>query len=403
MKPFAKRIARFLPRLRKSSREDFAWRLFARNNLTLVILSGFLVIEQLCYALFVSISGSPLQCCYFVSALLVAIFFAVSLGWQRKKPSRLTLLHRSFPALLVFTGMAVALIRFIYIEFDLAVFRVPTLYIAVLYGCAVLFVISPWVNLVLYALLTVTAILVMPFVHPEAMGNFYVADLCSNASVAFMVSLLNYRAFVKHYTTSRAIEGKNTALVQKNQEIKRINQQLKQQSEQDELTQLFNRHKINQLLKQLEERYLETAENFSIILLDIDHFKKVNDNYGHSIGDRILKLLARTLYEHVREVDSCGRWGGEEFIIICPSANCVEIAPLAERLRQLFNANLYGDGLTVTASFGVACYSRAQSLTQLLQIADSCLYTAKSRGRNQVVLGSDENQLEMFPPLTANL
>jgi diguanylate cyclase (GGDEF)-like protein len=238
----------------------------------------------------------------------------------------------------------------------------------------------------------------MPLVHPEILNTLYVADISSNGIVAFMVALLNYRAFVKHFIASKAIEAKNAVLVQKNEEIKRINKQLQLHSEQDELTQLFNRRKINQQLQHLARKFLETGENFSIILLDIDHFKKVNDNYGHSTGDRVLKAISQTLRAHVRDVDSCGRWGGEEFIVVCPASDSTDTAPLAERLRQLISSP-DGEYLAVTASFGVACFSRNSSLTQLLHTADACLYAAKNRGRNRVVTDSDANQLEMFPLL----
>lgn len=402
MKPSAILISRFFPRLRKSSRVDFAWRLFARNNLTLVVSTGFLVVEQLCYALFVSTAGSALQTCYYVSALLAAVFFAFSYSWSLKKPQRLTLLHRSLPAILVFVGMAVVLIRFIYVEFDPVAFRVPTLYIAVLYGSAVLFVISPWVNLTLYLFLTLSAIFIMPFVHPEVMGRFYVADLISNGIVAFIFSLLNYCSFAKSFTVSKSIEGKNEALISKNEEIRRINKQLKMQSEQDELTQLFNRRKINLLLRELSNKFAQSKDDFSLILLDVDHFKNVNDSYGHATGDLVLKQISQILLDHVRDSDSCGRWGGEEFIVVCPGINCREASPLAERLRQLICSAL-SEGPIVTASFGVACYSRSGGLTQLLHTADACLYTAKSKGRNHVISDDDQNQLEMFSAQVAEL
>jgi diguanylate cyclase (GGDEF)-like protein len=384
------------PRLRKSSRDDFAWHLFFRNNRILTILSGFLVIEQLFYAVVISVPGSSLQICYYVSALLVLIFFAFSLYWQLKKPCQLLFVHKNLSVCLVFVGMTVALLRFTFIEFDPVAFRVPTFYIAVLYGCAVLFIIHPAINFVLYLALSSVALFVMPLVHPEIMGGFYVADICSNGIVALMIAVLNYHGFVKHFIASKIIEEKNAALVVKNQEIQRVNQKLKIQSEQDELTQLYNRRKINQLLQLSTQKFIENGEDFSIILLDIDHFKNFNDSYGHSTGDRVLKRISRILHDHIRDSDSCGRWGGEEFIIVCPGLDCHETFPLADRLRQLISRS-HDENLSVTASFGVACISKSLSQTQLLHIADSCLYAAKSKGRNQVVSDCDKHQFEMFP------
>jgi diguanylate cyclase (GGDEF)-like protein len=391
-------IKRFFPRLRKSSQDEFARCLFARNNLSLVILSAFLVIEQLFYALFISTPKTPLCLCYFISSLLVALFFFVSLYFQINRPQRLLFWHKLLPPGLVFVGMAIALVRFIYIEFDASSFHVPTIYIAVLYGSAVVFVISPRLSLPLYSLMGVVAILVMPLVHLDLGGSFYLADVCANGIIAFLVSVLNYRNFVSQFANSKAIEGKNAVLIRKNQEIKLINQQLKVQSEQDVLTQLYNRRKINQLLQQLVEKYAQVNEDFSLILLDVDHFKKVNDNFGHAMGDEVLKQISQTLRDHVRESDSCGRWGGEEFIVLCPGIDCREAAPLAERLRELIGSGR-SSGASVTVSIGVASFSKNSSLTQLLHTTDACLYTAKKRGRNQVIRDCGQDQIEVFFPL----
>lgn len=398
MKLFETHIHHFIPRLRQSSRDDFAWRLFARNNLILVLLCAFLSIEQLFYAFFISAPGTLLQLCYFVSSALVSCFFVTSFYWQFNKPLRLRLYHRSLPACLVLLGMLVALIRFTFVEFDPIAFRVPVFYVAVLYACAVLFVISPWINFALYSLLSMTAIAIMTFAHPEIVGSFYIADICSNGMVAFMVAVLNYRAFIKNFTASKAIEEKNAALEQKNLEIKRINDKLKIQSEQDELTQLYNRRKVNQILRHLEQRFLDIGETFSIILLDIDYFKIINDSYGHAAGDRVLQMIAQILRDHVRDVDTCGRWGGEEFIIVCPAVNCREATVLADRLRQLISSSIKRNE-RVTASFGVACYSQNASLSQLLQTGDACLYTAKRKGRNRVATDCADEQYELTNPL----
>jgi diguanylate cyclase (GGDEF)-like protein len=129
-------------------------------------------------------------------------------------------------------------------------------------------------------------------------------------------------------------------------------------------------------------------------MMDIDHFKTVNDQYGHSIGDQVLRMVADTLMRNKRPYDEVGRWGGEEFLLVLPETNLQEGGGVAERLRlAIENASLpIADGrtLSVQASFGVASTSEEEhhSLNALLQHADLALYDAKQHGRNRVCLFS---------------
>ena len=378
------------PQVRKAARDKFRQRLFVRNNLMILIISGFLVVEQLYYSVYVSSPGTQLQSCYNTSALLMIIFFIISLYFQWRKPACPTRLHEIFPPALVFTGMLIALIRFTSIEFDPAAFRIPTVFIAVLYGSSVIWVIYPWLSVSLYGLLSLSSIGLMLAIHPEIVERFYVADIISNTIIALLVSLLNYRNYVKQFIANEIIERKNSSLVQKNQEIKRINSQLKALSEQDELTNLHNRRKINNILIQHAEETLQKSTELSVILLDIDNFKDINDNHGHATGDLVLEGIARILEKSIRETDSCGRWGGEEFIVICPAINCSEAALLAERLRQQISRHSFFEQISVTASFGVSSLSEQKSIDHLLQMADQCLYCAKNKGRNRVVFDTSQ-------------
>jgi len=155
----------------------------------------------------------------------------------------------------------------------------------------------------------------------------------------------------------------------------------------DFLTKLINRRAMVQQL-QSEIARVERAEgNFSVVLVDIDHFKNINDKFGHDIGDEVLKALSRAFQASVREQDMVSRWGGEEFLILLPNTGQSDAIEQAERLRQLLDSEqLRIDRYPhrVTASFGVCEFHPGQSVESVLKQADVALYQAKAQGRNRV-------------------
>jgi diguanylate cyclase (GGDEF)-like protein len=168
------------------------------------------------------------------------------------------------------------------------------------------------------------------------------------------------------------------------QELEKSNDELTVSSSTDYLTNLYNRKEIDTLLEKainLNKRY---KDNFSIILLDIDNFKETNDKYGHLVGDQVLISFANILVGFTREVDLIGRWGGEEFIIICPNTKKDEALILAEKLRATIEKYKFNDIGHKTASFGVVSYEEDESLNELLLRVDKALYSSKSKGRNKV-------------------
>jgi diguanylate cyclase (GGDEF)-like protein len=156
---------------------------------------------------------------------------------------------------------------------------------------------------------------------------------------------------------------------------------------QDALTGAFNRrHLMDELERQLHllTRY---KTSFSIVILDIDHFKAINDTHGHQIGDQVLIGLTRLLADSLREIDIFGRWGGEEFLCILPNTPIPEALYCAERLRgNLENAQLIDTHpeLHVTASFGVGTCLAGETIDALVKRVDAALYAAKAAGRNRV-------------------
>ncbi|MFN3921765.1 MAG: GGDEF domain-containing protein, partial [Caldimicrobium sp.] len=134
--------------------------------------------------------------------------------------------------------------------------------------------------------------------------------------------------------------------------------------------------------KAVADRYGIT---FSLILLDIDNFKLINDIYGHAKGDEVLVKVAQILKDNLRASDLCGRWGGEEFLILLRSANLFQGLNKAEKLRELIAKLNIPPIESITASFGVAEYNSPESYEETLRRADLALYRAKSQGKNCVI------------------
>lgn len=163
----------------------------------------------------------------------------------------------------------------------------------------------------------------------------------------------------------------------------------------DAMTGLANRREGLTRLDAEYERYLRNRMPFSVILMDIDVFKGVNDNHGHQAGDQLIVMVAKKLKEGCRRVDVVSRWGGEEFLAILPETNVAEAVKMANRIRQAIAAEpLTFEGLPIhaTISAGVATIHGAESTNRLLQRADEALYTAKATGRNRVCSGEVPEQ-----------
>ena len=184
-----------------------------------------------------------------------------------------------------------------------------------------------------------------------------------------------------------------------NQEIKSLQKQVVT----DPLTGLFNKRQFNFSLSTEMERSRRSELPTSLILLDIDHFKTINDQYGHVLGDRVLEHFAQVLLKTLRMLDIACRYGGEEFAVILPSTPLLVAIQVAERLRDAFEkTKVENDGQPIhfTTSLGVSCYHHSQqcSASALVERADQQLYAAKQAGRNRVnaeVLGAPNSQLSI--------
>lgn len=168
-------------------------------------------------------------------------------------------------------------------------------------------------------------------------------------------------------------------------ELKQRNKELIKLSTTDSLTSLYNRAKTENILQQEYDRVTRySGETFSIILVDLDYFKAVNDNYGHQCGDKLLVEIAQQFMQGIRKVDAVGRWGGEEFLIICPRTDEQGAVQLANHLRGNIEKTDFKQVPGQTASFGVTMYASGDTLEHILSRADKALYKSKNLGRNRV-------------------
>jgi two-component system cell cycle response regulator len=168
------------------------------------------------------------------------------------------------------------------------------------------------------------------------------------------------------------------------------NETLRLQGMHDSLTGLLNRAAIVDVLQRELARSLRENTPVGVVLIDVDYFKKINDNFGHAEGDVVLQEISRKMRSSVRVYDSVGRYGGEEFLIVLPGCNTEETRERAERIRDTINKQGMGKfGQTTSVSVGATAASKSEDYQHVLRIADAALYRAKWRGRNRVEIADD--------------
>jgi diguanylate cyclase (GGDEF)-like protein len=171
-------------------------------------------------------------------------------------------------------------------------------------------------------------------------------------------------------------------------DLEAANREITKLSLTDRLTQLPNRARIDQALHDNMNLATRYGNGFSVVLIDVDHFKQVNDTHGHLAGDVVLSKIAEVLAHQTRSTDIAGRWGGEEFLVVAPQTSLDKAAKLAEKLRSSVANTTFPVSGRKTISLGVAAYSPGEDLKKLLARADSALYLAKRSGRNRVELAT---------------
>ena len=169
-------------------------------------------------------------------------------------------------------------------------------------------------------------------------------------------------------------------------ELSKYNKKLLYLSQTDILTKLYNRTKIDQALNIEMERAKRIQGTLAVLLLDVDFFKKVNDTFGHPVGDAVLIQLANIAKGSIRSYDIIGRWGGEEFLVLCPQSSEKEVEQVAQRIRTNIKDAHFSTNEIHTVSIGVAMMKQGDTPHTLVSRADKALYRAKNKGRDRVIL-----------------
>jgi diguanylate cyclase (GGDEF)-like protein/PAS domain S-box-containing protein len=187
-----------------------------------------------------------------------------------------------------------------------------------------------------------------------------------------------------------------------NRALQAANRELELLATTDALTGLWNRRALDERVRRELDRADRYGDELALVLFDIDHFKAINDRFGHPAGDRVLVELARRVRAQLRDSDGVGRWGGEEFLVLMPHCSAREARRLAEKLRRLVEASPFGEVGTVTASFGVAQRRPLEPAEAWFRRVDGALYRAKQAGRNRVELDPELQLKEPLEPATGS-
>ena len=194
------------------------------------------------------------------------------------------------------------------------------------------------------------------------------------------------KPFDEHELNFRLRAGKR--IIELTMDLVQAREELRERANKDLLTLLPNRSAISTTLEHEFARSIRDGRSVGIILLDIDHFKKINDTYGHFAGDTVLRETAHRLKHNMRPYDQVGRYGGEEFLVVLPNCDLEQASIQAERMRKVLSEQrmmIEGSEIVVTASFGVTVSDGAERSPDLLvRVADEALYQAKDQGRNCV-------------------
>lgn len=211
----------------------------------------------------------------------------------------------------------------------------------------------------------------------------------------YLAIMMFWLGIILCFLAYRIIKLKDEVVIQRKREseLLEINELLDTRSKAleikaktDPLTGAFNRLGIEEAISLGLQEWRKYHKPLSLVMIDIDHFKQVNDIHGHDIGDLVLSNLSNIIQQHIRAQDLLARWGGEEFVLVCRDTDIESAHALADKLRELIAKQTLHNNINITASFGVATLKTQENLEQLFKAADTALYKAKAAGRNTVVV-----------------
>ena len=217
------------------------------------------------------------------------------------------------------------------------------------------------------------------------------AEGCVRSNEEWVIYPNNKKVYLLTKKIPFVYDGTNTGILGISRDItslEKANQKLQEQTLLDELTRVKNRKAYNLKIKSLLAIYERYQTSFSIISIDIDDFKNINDNFGHDVGDTVLRNFGALLESNIRETDHLFRIGGEEFVILSESKTKVDAIQLAEKLRQIVASTALLSEINVTISLGICEVTMGDSPNSIAKRVDNLLYEAKSHGKNKVTYHS---------------
>ncbi len=224
--------------------------------------------------------------------------------------------------------------------------------------------------------------------QPQTDALVTVLSIIALSLYLFSVSLDSQRRSVRLRAVRQELRGKEHALQQQLAQIQSLQAELRDQARRDALTGLFNRRHLGDLMAHELARCARDGQPLSLLMIDIDHFKRINDTYGHQVGDDVLRETARLLGERARASDLLFRYGGEEFLLVLLPADAGVAKEVAEELRQRYAASPLTTGSNpamATLSIGISTFAdHGVTFVSLIEAADQALYRAKRAGRNRV-------------------
>lgn len=226
------------------------------------------------------------------------------------------------------------------------------------------------------------------FYEPSLLQQYYLEITTFFIVLGGAILMYRHRE-LKRFTTQMAkahtkLQEANSELSLAQSRLKLQNRRLEELTIRDGLTGLYNRGYIDRVMQYECDKAERYGGALSLIVIDIDHFKAVNDRYGHKVGDKVLIKFSKVMVCNIRNTDVLARWGGEEFAILCPQLDHQQVIALAEKLRARLTSVEFETVAKISASFGVATFHKGMSREQLFENADAALYASKSNGRNCV-------------------
>ena len=224
----------------------------------------------------------------------------------------------------------------------------------------------------------------------EAVGVWIRKETFYLSLIAMWMALILWEGFIKIYAMyrdSRSASQRIDKLIADYKKLEVEKREFESLSITDALTGVMNRTGIQQFLEKLFKGNFDRGQT-GLLMFDIDHFKRINDRRGHDVGDRVLRGVAKLIEQNIRQTDVFGRWGGEEFILVCPQASEEKLTALAEKLRSAIHAHTFeetSEPLRVSVSIGATLATPNEAFETMFKRADTALYEAKNGGRNCVV------------------